>query len=245
MATTFINGNGCAQAVTIADVNDGTAAGRAMVTAATAAAQTALLSVMSASTKGLAPAPGAVPDATKFLTETGVYAVPAGGGGGGGMPTGVTLTSTADKDFTGLTGDAATTFGYRLTFTGYFSSEGQFYLQLNGDTGGNYAETDTGTAYGAPTVPTSSNQSGITLVNVGLGASMISGVIDFHAIKSGFQRMWQARVQAYKASSGDFNVSTFAGRWTNTADQLTRINLRHTGTLDAASSATLETLQTF
>lgn len=46
----------------------------------TATQATAMLNVFAANLKGLVPAAGAVPSATKFLTETGAWAVPAGGG---------------------------------------------------------------------------------------------------------------------------------------------------------------------
>lgn len=48
----------------------------------TATQVTAMLNVFASTLKGLVPAAGAVPDSTKFLTETGAWAVPAGGGGG-------------------------------------------------------------------------------------------------------------------------------------------------------------------
>jgi hypothetical protein len=58
-----------------------TAAGRAMLTAADAAAQTALLNTFTSSLKGLVPASGG--GTTTFLRADGTFAVPAGGGGVG------------------------------------------------------------------------------------------------------------------------------------------------------------------
>lgn len=59
----------------------------------TSAAQTTVngLPVFGALTKGVVPAAGAVPAATNFLTETGVFAVPAGTG----VPTSRTISTTA------------------------------------------------------------------------------------------------------------------------------------------------------
>jgi hypothetical protein len=50
--------------------------------AATPAQAVAALPTFAANAKGLVPAAGATPDATKFLNEAGAFAVPAGGGGG-------------------------------------------------------------------------------------------------------------------------------------------------------------------
>jgi hypothetical protein len=61
-------------------INDATTAGRAMLTATTVAAQTALIDVFTSTTKGLAPASGG--GTTNFLRADGTWAAPAGGGGG-------------------------------------------------------------------------------------------------------------------------------------------------------------------
>jgi hypothetical protein len=61
-------------------ISDSTAAGRAMLTAATAAAQTALLDVFTSGAKGLAPASGG--GTANFLRADGTWAAPSGGGGG-------------------------------------------------------------------------------------------------------------------------------------------------------------------
>jgi hypothetical protein len=59
-------------------ISDSTAAGRAFLTAATVAAQTALLDVFTSGAKGLAPASGG--GTTNFLRADGTWAAPAGGG---------------------------------------------------------------------------------------------------------------------------------------------------------------------
>jgi hypothetical protein len=61
------------------DISDSTTAGRAMVTAATAAAQTALLDVATSGAKGLAPASGG--GTSNFLRADLTWASPGGGGG--------------------------------------------------------------------------------------------------------------------------------------------------------------------
>ena len=58
-------------------ISDSTAAGRAFLTAATAAAQTALLDVFTSGAKGLAPASGG--GTTNFLRADGTWTAPAGG----------------------------------------------------------------------------------------------------------------------------------------------------------------------
>lgn len=60
-------------------ISDSTAAGRAMLTALTAAAQTALLDVFTSGAKGLAPASGG--GTTNFLRADGTWTAPGGGAG--------------------------------------------------------------------------------------------------------------------------------------------------------------------
>ena len=61
------------------DISDSTAAGRAMLLAANAAAQTALLSAFTSSLKGLVPLSGG--GTVNFLRADGTFAVPPGGSG--------------------------------------------------------------------------------------------------------------------------------------------------------------------
>lgn len=64
---------------TITDIANSTAAGRSMLSAADAAAQTALLNTVTSSLKGLAPASGG--GTTNFLRADLTWAAPSGGGG--------------------------------------------------------------------------------------------------------------------------------------------------------------------
>lgn len=61
------------------DISNSTAAGRAMLTAADGAAQTALLNLFTTALKGLVPASGG--GTTNFLRADGTWAAPPGGGG--------------------------------------------------------------------------------------------------------------------------------------------------------------------
>lgn len=63
-------------------ISDSTAAGRAVLGAASATAQTALFDVFTSGAKGLAPASGG--GTTNFLRADGTWAAPGGGGGGTG-----------------------------------------------------------------------------------------------------------------------------------------------------------------
>lgn len=72
---------------TASQISDSTTAGRAMLTAATVAAQTALLDVFTTALKGLVPASGG--GTTNFLRADGTWAAPAGGGGGSGPSLGL------------------------------------------------------------------------------------------------------------------------------------------------------------
>lgn len=74
-------------------ISNATAAGRAMLTAADATAQTTLLDVVTSAAKGLAPASGG--GTTNFLRADGTWAAPPGGGASGTSfynGTGATLT---------------------------------------------------------------------------------------------------------------------------------------------------------
>jgi hypothetical protein len=86
-----------------AEISDSTAAGRAMLTAADAAAQTALLATFTAGARGLAPASGG--GTVNFLRADGVWAAPAGGGGGSGDVSGpASALGNAIARFDGTTG---------------------------------------------------------------------------------------------------------------------------------------------
>jgi hypothetical protein len=107
-APTHAAGGSDAVSISASQVSDATAAGRSMLTAANAGAQTALLSNVagdagSGGTKGLAPAPAAGDTATnKYLSAAGIWAKPnvtfdtdgtfptPPGGGTGGTPPGGT-----------------------------------------------------------------------------------------------------------------------------------------------------------
>jgi hypothetical protein len=82
-------------------ISDSTAAGRAVVTAATATAQTALFDLFTSGAKGLAPASGG--GTTNFLRADGTWAAPSGGGGSLTVQDeGVTLSSAVTTiNFTG------------------------------------------------------------------------------------------------------------------------------------------------
>ncbi len=86
VATFTVNGKGLITAasnstisIPATAISDSTAAGREMVTAATAAAQTALLDTFTSGAKGLAPASGG--GTTNFLRADGTWAVPPSAGG--------------------------------------------------------------------------------------------------------------------------------------------------------------------
>jgi hypothetical protein len=90
-----------------ADVSDSTAAGRAMVTAADVAAQTALLNAFTSAAKGLAPASGG--GTANFLRADGTWAAPAGGGTPGGSANQVQYNSASA--FGGIPGSAVDATG--------------------------------------------------------------------------------------------------------------------------------------
>lgn len=83
-------------------ISDSTAAGRAMLTAATAAAQTALLDVFTSGAKGLTPASGG--GTANFLRADGTWAAPGGGGGSGDVVGPASATDNALARFDTTTG---------------------------------------------------------------------------------------------------------------------------------------------
>jgi hypothetical protein len=105
-----------------AEISDSTAAGRAMLTAADAAAQTALLNVFTSGLKGLAPASGG--GTANFLRADGAWAAPSGGGGATEITriSGASGAAGADITWQTLASDAAaitvTTLTTVMTTTG-------------------------------------------------------------------------------------------------------------------------------
>ena len=89
-------------------ISDSTAAGRSMLTAADAAAQTALLDTVTSGAKGLAPASGG--GTTNFLRADGTWAAPPGGGGGNDWSDPVDSNIIPDADGTRDLGSNATRF---------------------------------------------------------------------------------------------------------------------------------------
>jgi len=160
---------------------------------------------------------------------------------------GTTLTGTTDWDFTGLTGDATGTVGYRLLYDLTFSVSGQGYFQLNGDAGNNYDENWYGAAVATPATPISGEANGQTLFDLGFGAQLttvgkVSGEILFTSVKSTSARVQASGVvNSYDSSTGKHGSMRMLWTWINSSAQLTRIRVRHTGTV-TAGSCTLFTL---
>lgn len=123
-------------------ISDSTAAGRSMLTAADAAAQTALLSVATASVKGLMPASGG--GTTNFLRADGTWAAPAGGAtyAYGQLISDYTLTSqTAAQKLFDFSANGALTLS-----TGRYLFRAIIYLTGMSATSGNAAFSFAGTA---------------------------------------------------------------------------------------------------
>lgn len=128
-------------------ISDATAAGRAMLTAATAAAQTALLDVFTSGAKGLAPASGG--GTVNFLRADGTWAAP---GGGGSVAWGaITGTLSAQTDLQtalngklGTSAEAATvatingriSAGTNVTITGVGTAASPYVIEASGGGGG-------------------------------------------------------------------------------------------------------------
>lgn len=100
-----------------ADIANSSAAGRAMLTAADAAAQTALLDTFTGGAKGLVPASGG--GTTTFLRADGTFAAPPGGGGGSGDVVGpASSEDTEVPRFDGTTGKLLKGSPVRITDNG-------------------------------------------------------------------------------------------------------------------------------
>jgi len=121
------------------DIRDASAAGRSMLTAADAAAQTALLSTFTGTAKGLVPSPAGA--TTTFLRADGAW---ASAGGGGGSDPGGPDTSIQFNDNGVFGGDSGFTFDKTtktLTLGGTISTAGatgwnRVGLNLGYETGG-------------------------------------------------------------------------------------------------------------
>lgn len=101
-------------------ISDSTAAGRAVLGAASATAQTALFDVFTSGAKGLAPASGG--GTTNFLRADGTWAAPAGGGGGSGDVVGpASATDNAIARFDSTTGKLIQNSGATLADDGMLS----------------------------------------------------------------------------------------------------------------------------
>jgi hypothetical protein len=90
------SGGGGSGPISSADITDATAAGRAMLTAATATSQTALLSNFSPTAKGLVPPSGG--GTANFLRADGTFSAPPGSGGGTTGPAAVGAKWVSTKD---------------------------------------------------------------------------------------------------------------------------------------------------
>jgi hypothetical protein len=104
---------------TASQISDSTAAGRSMLTAADAAAQTALLNVFASGLKGLAPASGG--GTTNFLRADGTWAAPPGGGGSGDVVGPASATDNAVARFDSTTGKVIQNSGATIDDNGKLS----------------------------------------------------------------------------------------------------------------------------
>jgi hypothetical protein len=93
-------------------ISDATAAGRAMLTAASATAQTALLDVFGTSAKGLVPAPGSVTG--KVLSDNGTWVTVAGGAATGNGTASVNFGTGAQNTTLAITGQTTIGAGSRI-----------------------------------------------------------------------------------------------------------------------------------
>jgi hypothetical protein len=148
-----------------AEISDSTAAGRSMLTAADAAAQTVLLNVFASGLKGLAPASGG--GTTNFLRADGTWATPPGGGGASwGSITGTLSTQTdlqsaldakqpLDSDLTTIAGLSATTDSFIQAKAGAWAArtiaQVKTDLGLSGTNSGDQTITLTGDVTGSGT----------------------------------------------------------------------------------------------
>lgn len=93
---------------------------------------------------GLVPDPGVTGGATKFLREDATFAVPAGGGGGGALTQIAQVIVTSAQPTISFSSIPNTFSCLQLVCMGRSanaSSEDDLVIQMNGDTGANYART--------------------------------------------------------------------------------------------------------
>lgn len=222
-ASSHAAGGGDQIGITAVQITNSTTAGRAIITAADANAQTALLSSVvgdsgSGGTKGLVPAPSTGDAAAgKYLKADGTWAVPPTGGGGGGgwtqLATQTVSTPVATLDFTGL--DLSPYMYFLIDFSGAqhdFATAASINLKLGFGGGPTYVSTSLAlSSQGANTlyytenvlIPVKNATSGGTILNNFRSCSATATAI---TIPSPYGRPTAAR---FLGSAGNLTAGTF------------------------------------
>lgn len=145
--------------------------------------------------------------------------------------------------WTGLTGDAAGTRGYQILYRFVAGGSNSILgLRFNGDTAANYSYVVENTQTGGAPVNSASSTSASSvqfnaLSQIGTNEIM-SGLIWIPVSVSGFARFVHG--QASQFSSATIRKFDVAGRWSNTASQITQIDLIAAGgSVGSNTTATL------
>lgn len=168
-------------------------AGAANALDLTATQLTAELNVFAATLKGLVPAAGAVPDATKYLSEDGTFTTPAGGGGSGTVNSGSAkqlayypASAAAVSGAAGYEYDAATSPNVKITaqnaahiglriWSAATPSVNVFEVSANNGTNVHFAITSTG-------APTAQGTAGALSERYGAGSNAGTSSTDCLAV---------------------------------------------------------------
>lgn len=149
-----------------------------------------------------------------------------------------------------VTGDATNQIGYRLKYRLTMTGASQLFLQFNDDAGGNYdfGWNDVSNTTGLPILQSANSQTiGLPLSQSDAAGGYFEGVIDILFARSGATRSveWHCSSQ-YTAAGGFWATRTGGGRWTNTADELTKIAIVGAGTLSGTVNVLeLESIASF
>lgn len=200
VATFTVNGKGLTTAaanvsisIPMTAISDSTAAGRSVLGAASATAQTALFDVFTSGAKGLAPASGG--GTTNFLRADGTWAAP--GGGGGGTPGGST-TQIQFNDAGAFGGDADLTWDKTTNTLGLVGADTG--IELTGITN-------------EPSAPSSGN---LRLYSKSIAGRMVAKVKGPSGIDTPLQSaFWQNNIMQWSMTTAT------AGAWFGTSGSST------------------------
>lgn len=223
------SGAGGAGPIPSTSITDSTSAGRAMLTAADAAAQSTLLGLFSATAKGVVPPSGG--GVTSFLRADGTWYPVGSGGGGGGAPMGPEYTTVDDPIFNlsqTWDGSGVVFTGIRSDITNTASAYGSMLIDLQVDGDSRFSVWKDGTVVigsdGAMLYPYTNN------LEVYNGAGTDYAVLTARSFRCGF----------VASRTTDVAAMLIEDQWENLSVNFTAVSVNIYDTLSAIGSKFLD-----